>query len=41
MLALTDPRLANRDVPLGGPEALPPNAVVRIFEEVSGRTCVR
>lgn len=37
VLALEDPRMANRDVPLGGPEALPPNEVVRIFEEVSGR----
>lgn len=36
-IALEDPRMANRDVPLGGPEALPPNEVVRIFESTSGR----
>lgn len=37
VLALDDPRMVNQDVPLGGPEALPPNEVVRIFENVSGR----
>lgn len=37
VVALEDPRMVNRDVPLGGPEALPPNEVVRIFENVSGR----
>jgi uncharacterized protein YbjT (DUF2867 family) len=35
--ALDDPGLANRDLPLAGPEALSPNEVVRIFEELSGR----
>ena len=35
--SLDDPRLANRDVPLGGPEALSPNEVMKIFENVSGR----
>ena len=35
--SLDDPRLANRDVPIGGPEALSPNAVMKIFENVSGR----
>lgn len=35
--SLDDPRLANRDVPLGGPEALSPNDVVKIFEKTSGR----
>lgn len=35
--ALDDPRLENKDVPVGGPEALAPNDVVRIFEETSGR----
>ena len=35
--SLEDPRLGNRDVALGGPEALSPNEVVRIFEKVSGR----
>ncbi len=37
VLAVEDPRLINRDLPLGGPEALAPNQVVQIFEEVSGR----
>jgi uncharacterized protein YbjT (DUF2867 family) len=36
--SVTDPRLANRDVPLGGPEALPPNDVVKVFEQLSGRS---
>ena len=35
--AIDDERLVNVDVPLGGPERLSPNDVVRIFEEVSGR----
>ena len=35
--SLDDTRLANRDLPLGGPEALSPNDVLRIFEKVSGR----
>lgn len=35
--SIDDPRLANRDLPLGGPEALSPNQVVKIFEEVAGR----
>lgn len=35
--SLEDPRLANRAVPLGGPHALAPNAVVELFEQVSGR----
>ena len=35
--SLDDPRLANRDLPLGGPEALSPNEVMKIFENVSGR----
>ena len=35
--AVDDPRLANRDLPLAGPEALSPNEVVKIFEETSGR----
>ena len=35
--SLDDPRLVNRDVPLGGPEAIAPNEVVTIFEAVSGR----
>lgn len=35
--SLDDILLDNRQVPLGGPEALPPNEVVNIFEEVSGR----
>ena len=29
--------LANRDIPFGGPEALSPNAVARIAEELAGR----
>ena len=35
--AIDDPRLANRDLPLGGPEALSPNEVVQVFERVTGR----
>lgn len=37
MRSLDDPRLADRDVPLGGPAALSPNEVVATFEQVSGR----
>jgi uncharacterized protein YbjT (DUF2867 family) len=33
-MALEDSRMVNRDVPLGGPEALPPNEVVRILERL-------
>jgi len=35
--SLDDPRLANRAVPLGGPQDLSPKAVVEIFEQASGR----
>lgn len=35
--ALDDPRLANRDLPLGGPAGVAPNDVVGIFERVGGR----
>ncbi|HEX7978528.1 MAG TPA: SDR family oxidoreductase [Gemmatimonadaceae bacterium] len=35
--ALDDPRLANVDLPLGGPEMLTPHEVVRIFAQASGR----
>jgi uncharacterized protein YbjT (DUF2867 family) len=35
--ALDDPRLANVDLPLGGPQALTPQEVVRIFAQESGR----
>jgi uncharacterized protein YbjT (DUF2867 family) len=35
--SLDDPRLANRDLPLGGPELLSPSEVVKIFEAVSRR----
>lgn len=35
--AIDDERVANVDLPLGGPEALAPRAVVQIFEQVSGR----
>lgn len=35
--SLEDPRFANRDLPLGGPELISPNDVVKIFEKVSGR----
>ncbi len=35
--SLDDPRVANRAVPLGGPQAMSPNAVVELFEQVSGR----
>lgn len=35
--SLEDPRCADRDLPLGGPEALSPNDVVKLFETLSGR----
>ena len=35
--AIDDERVANVELPLGGPEALSPRQVVRIFEQVSGR----
>jgi hypothetical protein len=35
--ALEDPQLDNQVVPLGGPEAITPNAVVKMFEERTGR----
>jgi NADH dehydrogenase len=35
--AIDDERVANVALPLGGPEALGPREVVRIFEQVSGR----
>lgn len=35
--SLEDPRLENRDVPVGGPQELAPNEVLRIFERVAGK----
>lgn len=35
--SVDDPSLRNKDVPIGGPEALSPNQVLAIFERVSGR----
>lgn len=35
--SLDDPRLWNRDLPLGGPDALSPNDVVKIFTHRFGR----
>lgn len=35
--SIDDPRLANRAVPLGGPDDLSPNQVLAIFEELAGR----
>lgn len=35
--SLSDPRLDNKAVEVGGPEALSPNAALRLFEEESGR----
>jgi uncharacterized protein YbjT (DUF2867 family) len=35
--SVTEPKSDNQDIPLGGPEALSPVEVVRIFEQVSGR----
>jgi uncharacterized protein YbjT (DUF2867 family) len=37
VLAVDDPRLLDREIPLGGPEALSSNEVKAIFEEISGR----
>lgn len=36
LLALEDERMRNRDVPLGGPAAVAPNDIVRIFEQITG-----
>lgn len=36
--SLDDPRLANRNLPLAGPQAISPNDVVKVFEQASGRT---
>jgi uncharacterized protein YbjT (DUF2867 family) len=35
--SLDDPRLANRELPLTGPDRLSPNEVVRVFESVTNR----
>lgn len=35
--AVDDTRLHDKDLPLGGPDALSPNEALRVFEEVSGR----
>lgn len=35
--SIDDPRLTNREVPLGGPDDLSPNEVLAIFEEAAGR----
>ncbi len=35
--SIDGPRLANRELPLGGPEALSPNEVVKVFEKAAGR----
>ena len=37
VIALDDPRFDNRNVPLAGPTAISPNAVVHVFERVTGR----
>ena len=37
MRCLDDPRCIDRDLPLGGPELLSPNEVVKLFESLSGR----
>lgn len=38
VIGATDPRAANRVIPLGGPQAITPVEVVRIFESVTGKT---
>lgn len=35
--SVMEPKSDNQDIPLGGPEALSPGAVVQIFERLSGR----
>ena len=35
--SVTEPKSDNQDIPLGGPDALSPLEVVKIFEQVSGR----
>lgn len=37
-LSVIDERMSNKEIPLGGPEALSPHEVVKIFERVSGRS---
>jgi uncharacterized protein YbjT (DUF2867 family) len=37
VMSLADQRLENQTVPVGGPDALTPNEVLRIFEQTSGR----
>jgi len=37
VIGATDPRAANRVIPLGGPQAITPVEVVRIFESVTGK----
>lgn len=37
VVSLSDRRTVNKDIPLGGPEALPPLQVVQICQEVLGR----
>jgi uncharacterized protein YbjT (DUF2867 family) len=39
--AVSDARLANRDVPMAGPESLSPREVVQVFERVTGRSFSR
>lgn len=36
VLAVEHERMRNRDVPLGGPAAVPPNEIVSIFEQITG-----
>lgn len=38
VLALTDPRLKNRSLEIGGPDNLSKNQVVKLYEKYSGRT---
>ena len=38
--SLSDERLANQSLPLGGPDAVSPNDVVKLFSELSGRPFV-
>lgn len=38
VIALTDPRLRNRTIEIGGPDNLSKNQVVKLYEKYSGRT---
>jgi len=38
VLAVVEPGMQNRTIPLSGPEAMAANQAVKVFEEVTGKT---